>query len=78
MFCFLRPKLFNSTIRVWETQTWGCEKLLEDHHGPVYALTVLEGKLVSSLYMLILSNQCTEMNFYLSIYLSIFTTPCFT
>ncbi len=37
----------SSTIRVWETQTWGCEKLLEDHAGPVYALTVLEGKLVS-------------------------------
>ena len=36
-----------STIRVWETQTWGCEKLLEDHAGPVYALAVLEGKLVS-------------------------------
>lgn len=36
-----------STIRVWETQTWGCERLLEDHAGSVYALTVLEGKLVS-------------------------------
>lgn len=39
--------LIYSTIRVWETQTWGCEKLLRDHAGPVYALTVLEGKMVS-------------------------------
>lgn len=42
--CFVL--VVRSTIRVWETQTWGCEKLLEDHAGPVYALTVLEGKLV--------------------------------
>lgn len=47
-FCVLAGMfLCCSTIRVWETQTWGCEKLLEDHAGPVYALTVLEGKLVS-------------------------------
>lgn len=47
-FLLCRRFCRTSTIRVWETQTWGCEKLLEDHGGPVYALTVLEGKLVSA------------------------------
>lgn len=39
--------VWDSTIRVWDPVTWKCERLLSDHIGPVYALTVLEGKLVS-------------------------------
>lgn len=39
----------DSTIRVWDPETWKCERLLSDHIGPVYALTVLEGKLVSAI-----------------------------
>jgi WD40 repeat protein len=49
----------DNTLRVWDNE-FNCEKTLTDHTGAIYAITIMNGKLVSA------SSDQVRMHFKLS------------